>query len=129
MKKTIFGLAAIILILSGLCALEVWRHSSPWVRGGVAIPVFTIGDESFSRDLAKGKKVAKYGPMFFGLYHGGLAFPMIEDAANYLRSENKDLSKWGVFLLSGDYLLDVDRTGNEHHINKTLLVINQANVQ
>jgi hypothetical protein len=129
MKKIIYGLAAIILILAVLSVIEVRRHSSPWVRGGVAIPVFTIGDESFARDLAKGKKVVKYGPMFSGLYPGGLAFAMVEDAANYLRSENKDLSKWGVYLLAGDYLLDVDRTGPEHHINKTLLVINQADVQ
>jgi hypothetical protein len=54
---------------------------------------------------------------------------MVEDAANYLRSENKDLSKWGVYLLAGDYLLDVERTGTERHITKTLLVINQAEVQ
>ncbi len=129
MKKIIYGLAVIVLVLAVLCGLEVHRHSRPWVRGGVAIPVFTIGDESFARDLAKGKKVIKYGPMFFGLYPGGRAFAMVEDAANYLRSENKDLSQWGVYLLAGDYLLDVDRTGPERHITKTLLVINQADVQ
>ena len=125
----IYGLAAIIMILAVLSVIEVKRHSTPWVRGAVAIPVFTVGDESFARDLAKGKKVAKYGPMFFGLYSGGPAFPMVEDAANYLRSENKDLSEWGVFLLAGDYLLDVNKAGEKHYINKTLLVINQAEVQ
>jgi hypothetical protein len=129
MKKIIYGLAAIIIILAVLSVMEVRRHSSPWIRGGVAIPIFTIGDESFARDLAKGKKVVKYGPMFFGLYHGGRAFAMISEAVEYLESENKDLSKWGVYLLAGDYLIDVDRTKKPHSINKTLLVINQANIQ
>lgn len=129
MKKIIYGMTAAAVILAVLGAIEVRRHSSPWVRGAVAIPIFTVGDESFSRDLAKGEKVIKYGPMFFGLYHGGRAFAMVSEAVEYLESENKDLSKWGVYLLAGDYLLDVDRTGPEHHINKTLLVINQADIQ
>jgi hypothetical protein len=73
--------------------------------------------------------VVKYGPMFFGLYHGGRAFAMISEAVEYLESENKDHSKWGVYLLAGDYLIDVDRTKKPHYTNKTLLVINQANIQ
>jgi hypothetical protein len=50
--------------------------------------------------------VLKFGPMFLGLYPGGMAFATPEAAQAYLRDGDRDLQRWSVYRLSGDYALD-----------------------
>jgi len=62
--------------------------------------------------------------MFLGLYTGGLAFSKPEEAKTYMRENDWDRSKWDVYLLSGDYDMDV----TNGHINKSLLVLSKVQI-
>lgn len=117
-KISLAALASLTLI-AGLGAYEFQRNAAPIVRDVVSAPIYTIGEvEGYNGALASGKNVVKFGPMFFGLYPGGLAFKNAENARSYIKDKRLDEKVWSVYSLSGDYDLDA----LDGYINKSLLV-------
>ena len=92
------------------------------MRTNIKKPIYTVGELStYTPALKSRKKVVKFGPLFFGLYNGGLAFPTPKQARSYLTKNDWDLSLWSVYELSGDYTIDV----TNGFINKSLLIIKE----
>lgn len=128
--KSIKILIAVVVLL----VLFVWSgvkdSLSPTIRGEITMPIYTLGDGNYGKALAEEKKIVKFGPMFWGLYPGGLAFASVEDAKAYLAAnaaEFNSLSKdWQVYRLSGDFLLDTRKEGDLSYLNKSLLVLAPA---
>jgi hypothetical protein len=122
MKKTLTLLLTLALVV-GVCAYEVARAAKPTLRQDPAHPLYTIGERtSYSAALADKTRVLKFGPMFWGLYPGGLAFETPQKARDYLRENDWDAARWSVYRLSGDYALDTA----QGHITRSLLVVSEA---
>ena len=102
--------------------IEFGRKSTPIERHNISTPIYTIGDKTYDLALNDKKTVVKFGPMFMGLYSGGLAFSSPEEAKKYMFENNWDKNKWDIYLLSGDY--DIDVTNG--HINKSLMVVSKV---
>lgn len=116
-------IAAALISVAGLGAIELQRKATPVVRETIIAPIYTIGEvKGYGEALAAGKRVVKFGPMFWGLYPGGLAFETADVAHAYLSDQGLDHNKWSVFSLSGDYNIDA----TEGFTNKSLLVLKQA---
>ena len=121
MKKIIITLS-ILLIIAMIAFIEFGRKSTPIERHNISTPIYTIGDKTYDLALNDKKTVVKFGPMFMGLYSGGLAFSSPEEAKKYMFENNWDKNKWDIYLLSGDY--DIDVTNG--HINKSLMVVSKV---
>lgn len=118
-KKVITSLLLVIAGAGGLAAYEFQRNGTPVIRKDTTTPLYTIGEvEGYGRALSAGHHVVKFGPMFFGLYPGGLAFRSPEEAASYLKNNGWDTRKWSIYLTSGDYKLDA----TDGFTNKSLIV-------
>ena len=126
LKKISCGIAVLLTV-----ALITWfgvkDALTPIKREHVQEPVFTIGDLTYAEALAKGKNVIKFGPAFWGMYPGGIAFTNAKEAEDYIKSNTELLNTfsegWGIYELSGDFALDTDKSGDRHYTNKSLFVI------
>ncbi|WOG27275.1 hypothetical protein [Endozoicomonas sp. 8E] len=67
-------LIILIIVLAAIVWFGVMDSFSPLVREDITHPIFTIGDASYQSALSEGKSIIKFGPVFWGLYPGGLAF-------------------------------------------------------
>ena len=122
---------AVVLLLS---ALAIWfgvkDALNPLQRTEIHQPIFTIGDANYQKALSEGKKVVKFGQMFWGLYPGGLAFSSPSEALAFARDNqntlDKFLSGWAIYELSGDLAQDTYIKANQRYLNKSLLVLKQA---
>lgn len=118
--------AAILAVALGFgVLLEYRRVLVPTSRDVVVHPIYTVGDRGMLRELATGKRVVKFGPMFFGLYPGGFAFRAPEDARDYLNARRLDTNKWRVYELAGEFDKDSYLHGARNHISKTLVVVRE----
>ena len=104
-------------------AVELHRTADATIRSSVEEPIYAIGDKDFSVALSKGKRVIKLGPMFWGLYPGGIAFKTPAAALAYMKKKEMNRIKLAVYRLSGNYELDVNQEGELHHIDKSLMFI------
>ncbi|MGS2722471.1 hypothetical protein ACVBEJ_01920 [Porticoccus sp. GXU_MW_L64] len=119
---------AIVLVFSALIIwLGVKDAFNPIQRSEINSPIFTIGDLSYQKALSEGKGVVKFGPLFWGLYPGGIAFSNPGEAQDFILGNQELLdsfsSGWAIYELSGDMSLDTYRDGENRYINKSLLVI------
>jgi hypothetical protein len=103
--------------------VEVHRTADATIRSSVEEAIYAIADKDFSAALSKEKGVIKLGPMFLGLYPGGIAFKTPAAALAYVKKKEMNREKVAVYRLSGNYALDVNQEGEVHHINKSLLLI------
>lgn len=89
-------------------------------------PIYTIGDKNYEKALKKGKKVLKFGEMFWGLYPGGIAFSSKEEAKEFALQNKEFLDKfsndWKIYKLSGDFLLDTKILSNQRYIKKSMYI-------
>lgn len=119
-------LISLIIVLAVTVWLEVKGSFTPLVREDITKPIFTIGDTRYHSALSEGKNVIKFGPMFWGLYPGGLAFKSVEEAIAFMQnnqSEQDELSSgWAVYELTGDFELDTYRSHEYRYLNQSLLV-------
>ena len=119
MKKNVIITVSMFILIGIVIFLEFERKSIPIHRHNILTPIYSIGDKSYELALKENKTVVKFGPMFMGIYPGGLAFPNPEGARKFMIENNWDLQKWNIYQLSGDYRKDV----KNGHINKSLLVL------
>ena len=123
MRKNKPLLTILMASLLFFVAVELHRTADATIRSSVEKPIYAIGDKDFSVALSKGKGVIKLGPMFWGLYPGGIAFKTPAAALAYMKKKEMNREKLAVYRLSGNYELDVNQEGEVHHINKSLLFI------
>ncbi|WP_120631478.1 hypothetical protein [Ruegeria sp. EL01] len=118
--KRILAIATLLLLaVAGGVYFEFQRNATPTVRTDVSTPVYSLGElQSYDSALSDGRVVVKFGPMFLGLYPGGQAFTTVEAAASYMSQNDWDPAAWGIYELSGDFLLDV----SGGYTNKSLIV-------
>ena len=65
----------VFLAVAGGVFFEFQRNSKPTVRADTNNPVYTLGElQSYDPTLSDGQTVVKFGPMFLGIYPGGLVF-------------------------------------------------------
>jgi hypothetical protein len=122
--KKIAIVSLFLALIATLCGVEIMRKAQPTLRENPAKPLYTIGErDTYSPALAEGKKVVKFGPMFFGLYPGGLAFAAPHEARAYLEDHNWDPQRWSVYRLSGDF----ERDSANGHVSRALLVLEEIN--
>ncbi|WP_422473773.1 hypothetical protein [Endozoicomonas sp. ALB032] len=122
--------AKYLIILTAVLAAIVWfgvmDSFSPLAREDITHPVFTIGDASYQSALSEGKNIIKFGPMFWGLYPGGLAFKSAREATAFMQNNQSELDKfasgWAVYELTGDFEMDTHSSGQHRYLNQSLLV-------
>jgi hypothetical protein len=118
-KQILIPFAASIILIAGVGFFEFQRNATPTIRSDIKTPLYTVGEiAGYDQALSDGRTVVKFGPMFAGLYPGGLGFSSVEAAFSYLSREGWDPDLWAVYELSGDYDLDV----SDGYVNKTLIV-------
>ncbi len=126
MKKCFVAIGVVLML-----AVVVWFGArdcfSPMNRENVQLPIYTIGDSGYGTALQEGKNIVKFGPAFWGLYPGGLAFKDVLSAEKYMKGNRQLLDKfsegWAVYRLSGDFTLDTYVRGEGYYINRSLLVV------
>lgn len=127
MKKIIGIFIILIIFISVIIWLGMRDTFTPFVRENITKPIYTIGDLNYEKGLKSNKKVVKFGPAFWGIYPGGLAFQSINEAKEYFEAEKDNFykinEKWAIYVLSGDFEKDTTETENNSYINKSLLVI------
>jgi hypothetical protein len=122
MKRVVIS-GLVILCLAGFVAYELLRATNVTIRENPTNPLYTIGErQAYSPALANGTSVLKFGPMFFGLYPGGLAFASPQDARDYLRVNGWEPDRWSVYRLSGDFLED----SSDGYLTTSLLVLEEV---
>ena len=103
---------------------------SPTQRVDTSQPVFTIGDIGYLQALRENKRIIKFGPMFWGLYPGGLAFSTPDQAAAFIHSHKDQLdwfsSGWAVYELSGDFNRDTREIDGSRYLNRSLFITGQV---
>lgn len=102
----------------------------PISRKDIQAPIFTLGDGTYLEALNTGKRVVKFGPLFWGAYPGGLAFADADKAAAYLYNHKSEFdhisSGWRVYQLSGEFELDTYAVGEQHYLAHSLLITQLA---
>ena len=126
MKKRKILVPLFISLLIAFATMEFRMAANATVRSDIEEPIYTIERKGCSKALSTGKHVLKLGPMFWGLYPAGMAFKTPEDAREYMKNKDMNAEEWGVYRLSGDYELDVDKQSNPHYINKSLMIIEKV---
>jgi len=124
MKKGIIITVSIAVLIGIAAVFEIGKNATPINRNDISSPIYTIGDKSYELALKENKAVVKFGPMFMGMYPGGLAFSNPEAARKYMIENDWDVKKWDVYQLSGDY----DRDVRNGHIDKSLRVLNKVQI-
>ena len=121
----------VLLLGGGFLWFGVKDAFSVVQRTSISSPVYTIGDSSYKASLSEGKRVVKFGPMFWGIYSGGLAFESLEQAEQYAASNSEFMKSlgddWAVYMLSGNFDEDTTRVDGQHYLNKSLLVLGEVN--
>ena len=116
----------VFVAISMVIYLGVKDVLNPYFREDIQHTVYTIGDSAYQRSLSEGKRVVKFGPAFWGLYPGGLAFPTSEKAEAYYLQNREQFaavgSRWIVAELSGDLELDTYAEEHQRYLNKSLFV-------
>lgn len=129
MKIVKYGVVIIVCLVIFVW-LGVKDALGPVQRTKVDQLIVTIGDASYQEALKQGKHVVKFGPMFWGLYPGGLAFSSTNEALEFARGNQNVLdefsSGWAVYELSGDLAEDTYVKGNQRYLNKSLLVVKKV---
>ncbi len=121
------GIAFSTLVVLAVAAGIIFNsYATPTFRESIQVPIFTVGDQNYSRAIDSGKNVVKLGPLPLGIYSGGIAFRNYEGAAKHLKSLHKQDAGWGVYRLSGDFQLDTYECEGQTYINKSLLVVARA---
>lgn len=125
--KLIRYLSIFILFAIGFIWFGTKDALIPMQREQISKPIFTLGDHSYQAAVSGEKRVLKFGPMFWGLYPGGLAFKTREEAVSYMlkhQSQLETVSKgWAVYQLSGDFDMDTYLSGEQMYINTSLVVL------
>ena len=102
---------------------EFRKKADATIRSGIEEPIYTIANNDYSVAISKRKRVVKFGPMFWGLYPGAIAFKTPEDASAYMKKKEMNEEELAVYRLSGNYESDVNQEGEPHRINKSLIMI------
>lgn len=127
-KRIIF----ILIVVLAIFYTGVKDSLSPLQREQINNPIFTIGDINYKRALKEGKNIVKFGPMFWGIYPGGIVFSTPQKAKNYIQNNSKLLSKfssgWAIYKLSGDMDFDATLVNNNQYLNKSLLVVEAVKI-
>lgn len=111
-----------LFLMGGLFSLS--KYAKPLQRQDIEKPLYTVGDENYSKALDAGKNVVKFGRTIGGIYPGGLAFQTPEAAHQHLQSIGKE-EVWGVYVLSGDYDRDSKTFSGQRHTTVSLMVIDR----
>jgi hypothetical protein len=124
MKRKVWTIAGIGALALGIWAVRSFIAATEvFVRDAPDVPIYTLGARSsYSLALQNGTKVLKFGPIFGGVYPGGLAFASAQEARAHLEDNGWDPVRWSVYQLSGDYCLD----SRDGHILRFLLVVSEA---
>lgn len=101
--------------------IDYQKHSVPMVRTDPANPVFTLANEGEVNAVKQGKIVLRMGPWLYGLRTGTTVFSSKLEAQDFMQQHSEPAEKWHVFLLSGDYTLDV----KDGVLNKTLKLVKE----
>ncbi|WP_448215697.1 hypothetical protein [Endozoicomonas sp. 2B-B] len=119
-------LLILIIAIAAIVWFGVMDSITPLVREDITHPIFTIGDASYQSALSEGKNIIKFGPMFWGLYPGGLAFKSAREATAFMQNNQSELDKfasgWAVYELTGDFEMDTHSSGQHRYLNQSLLV-------
>lgn len=88
--------------------------------------IFTIGDINYQKALKEKKNIVKFGPIFWGLYPGGLVFSDIKEAKMFISKNKQILNQfslgWAIYELSGDFTLDTIKIDKQYYLNKSLFI-------
>jgi hypothetical protein len=124
MKKLLYPLIFPFISISVVFFIafaEFRSKNEPTFRNKIKTPVYTISKKDFSDEMEKGRRVVRLGPMFWGLYPGGIAFSNLKEAKAIYKKNKMSSKLWRIYLLSGDYSKDV----TQHYTNKTLWVLKE----
>jgi hypothetical protein len=121
-KALLIALAALVVTLGLLTSIELRRAAKITVTVSPQQAVYTVGRQQEATELRAGARVIRYGPLFWGLYPGAVAFRTPSEALKYLQGRGESLAQWQVFQLSGEYDLDVEDGREPNRINKSLVV-------
>jgi len=113
-----------------VAALTVWFGVKdallPSERAGNENSIYTLGNDGYRDALESGKRVVKFGPMFWGIYPGGLAFSSPREARNYFQANSQVFLSadqvWSVYQLAGDFHDDTYEKDGQKYIKKSLIV-------
>ncbi len=130
-KRTfiLIDLLLIIVMLSYVAYCWYSGYLTPLVREKINMPLYTIGNKTFSESLQKGKKKMKVGPLPGNFYTGSIAFNQINDARQYLIETRKIANGWRIYQLSGDFTHDTYFVNGKIRTNKALLVIKDVTAE
>ena len=123
MRKYKILVPILMALLLTLGAEEFRKKADATIRSGIEEPIYTIANNDYSVAISKRKHVVKFGPMFWGLYPGAIAFKTPEDASAYMKKKEMNEEELAVYRLSGNYESDVNQEGEPHRINKSLIMI------
>ncbi len=116
-------LLSVALAATAVVSYEFRRAGKITVSVSPLQPVYTVGRVGDAKKIASGEQVIRYGPMFWGLYPGVPAFRTPGTALKFLEDGMMDRAAWQVYLLSGEYDLDVDESQSPNRVNKSLAVV------
>jgi hypothetical protein len=126
MKKVIKIVFVIVVSLTIVGWLGLKDVFTPLQRDNIDKPIYTIGDLNYEKAISAGKKVVKFGPAFWGIYPGGLAFEDVSKAEAFFKAQKQKFSAvssdWGIYKLSVDFKLDTVKNGELFYLNKSLFV-------
>ena len=98
----------------------------PMKRTEISQAIYTIGDGNYKTALNDGKNIVKFGPMFWKLYPGGMAFATPNQARDFIQNNKEGLdqfsSGWAIYQLSGDLSLDTYQIDKQRYLNKSLFI-------
>jgi len=127
-KRLVVASAALLLLALAGAWVELHRAARVTVSVSPQQAVYTVGSQDEAAGLRAGVRVTRYGPLFWGLYPGAVAFRTPGEALKYLQRRGLSLTKWQVFQLSGEYDLDVQDASDPNRINKSLAVVEQVRI-
>ncbi|MCV6608963.1 MAG: hypothetical protein OIF32_12190 [Campylobacterales bacterium] len=131
--KVIKYVVLITISLGVFIWFGVKESLQPFQRENINQPIYTIGDINYQKALIRGKNIVKLGPLFFGIYPGGLAFKSKEEARNFVLGNeellNQFSSGWAIYQLSGDFYKDSVSNNGQRYINKSLSIIKMADLK
>ena len=114
-------LISIIAVCAAAAFIDYQKHSVPMVRNDPASPVFSWATEGEATSVKQGKDILRMGPWLYGLRTGTTVFTSKLEADDYLKQQGEHPEKWHLFILSGDYSLDV----TNGVLNKTLKLVKE----
>jgi hypothetical protein len=127
MKKISILIICALIIIGVTIFVGIKDAFKPLERSSITQAIYTIGDLNYEKSINANKKIVKLGPVFWGIYPGGLAFKNIYSAENCIKNNTELLNKfskgWAIYQLSGDFEQDTYSKNNNYYINKSLFVV------